>query len=372
MRPTIFGSVPRLFEKLYSGIQSKVAQSSKTRRALFHWADGVARRRIRHLLAGQQVPALLALQHRLADRLVFAKIRALLGGRVRFCLTGAAPISYDILEFLWAIGLPILEAYGMTEATVVTHIGRLERPKLGTVGQLLPSLECRLAADGEILVRGPLVFKGYFKQPEATAETLEGGWLHTGDIGSVDEQGYLRITDRKKHLIITAGGKNIAPANIERAIKMQSPLISQVHAHGDRRPYICALIAPSPLETLAWGVEHGLLSKAEAEARQQELLASPTERKPALNAAMAKVAADRRFQELFKEAVKKGNQELARVERVRRYFVLDRDFSAETGEMTPTMKMKRKEIERMYADQFERVYTEETFAIEAEVAADVG
>ena len=370
VRPTIFGSVPRIFEKLYAGIQTKVAQAPKTRRALFHWADGVARRRIRHLLAGEKVPVLLALQHRLADRLVFAKIRALLGGRVRFCLTGAAPISHEILEFLWAIGLPILEAYGMTEATVVTHIGRLDRPRLGTVGRLLPSLEMRLAADGEILIRGPLVFKGYFKQPEATAEMLADGWLHTGDIGTQDAEGYLRITDRKKHLIITAGGKNVAPANIERAIKMQSPLISQVHAHGDRRPYICALIAPSPLETLAWGVENGRLDAAEAEARSRELLASPTERSPALNAAMAKVVADRRFQELFRDAVRRGNQSLARVERVRRYFVLDRDFSAETGEMTPTMKMKRKEIERIFADSFERVYTEEGFAIEAETAAE--
>ena len=372
VRPTIFGSVPRIFEKLYSGVQSKVAQAPPLRRALFNWADGVARERIRRILAGRPVPALLALKFRLADQLVFGKIRALLGGRVRFCLTGAAPISYDILEFLWAIGLPILEAYGMTEATVVTHINRLDRAKLGTVGQALPGLECRLAEDGEILARGPLVFLGYFKQPEATAEALEGGWLHTGDIGTMDEEGYLRITDRKKHLIITAGGKNVAPANIERAIKMQSPLISQVHAHGDRRAFISALIAPSPLETLAWGVEHGLLDKAEAEARQQELLASPTERKPALNAAMAKVAADRRFQELFREAVQKGNKNLARVERVRRYFVLDRDFSAESGEMTPTMKMKRKEIERMYADRFERVYTDEGFAIEAEKASDAG
>jgi long-chain acyl-CoA synthetase len=372
VRPTIFGSVPRIFEKLYSGIHSKVAQAPKIRQAIFHWADRVARERIRLILAGKEVPGMLALQYRLADKLVFAKIRALLGGKVRFCLTGAAPISYDILEFLWAIGLPILEAYGMTEATVVTHINRLDEPKLGTVGKTLPSLECLIADDGEILTRGPLVFLGYFKQPEATAETLAGGWLHTGDIGSLDEQGFLRITDRKKHLIITAGGKNVAPANIERAVKMQSPLISQVHAHGDRRAFISALIAPSPLETLAWGVEHGLLDKAEADARTAELLASPTERKPALNVAMAKVVADRRFQELFKEAVRKGNKNLARVERVRRYFVLDRDFSAETGEMTPTMKMKRKEIERMYADRFDRVYTDDSFAIEAESAADAG
>jgi len=372
VRPTVFGSVPRIFEKLYSGIQSKVGQAPKLRQAIFHWADQVARERIRLVLAQKPVPTLLELKYKLADRLVFAKIKALLGGRVRYCITGAAPISYDILEFLWAIGLPILEAYGMTEATVVTHINRLDSARLGTVGQAVPSLECKVAEDGEILMRGQLIFKGYFKQPEATAEAIVDGWLHSGDIGVLDEDGYLRITDRKKHLIITAGGKNVAPANIERAIKMQNPLISQVHAHGDRRPYICALIAPSPLETLAWGVENGRLDKAEAEARQAELLANPTARTPALGDAMAKVVADRSFQELFRSAVQKGNKSLARVERVRRYFVLGRDFSIESGEMTPTMKMKRKEIERMYADQFEKVYTDESFAIDAEGAPEAG
>lgn len=365
VRPTIFGSVPRIFEKLYAGVQGKIAQAPAWRQSLFHWADQVGRERARRELQHQPLPLGLRLKARLADRLVFSKIRALLGGRVRLCLTGAAPISYEILEFLWAAKLPVTEAYGMTEATVLTHINRLSHTKLGTVGPPVPHLECKIAADGEVLMRGPLIFKGYFKQPEATAETLVDGWLHTGDIGSLDDEGFLRITDRKKHLIITAGGKNVAPANIERAIKMQSPLISQVHAHGDRRPYICALIAPSPLETLAWGAAQGILTAQEADERQRELLANPTARTPALNAAMAKVVAERRFQELFLEAVQRGNTELARVERVRRYFVLDRDFSLETGEMTPTMKMKRKAIEELYADRFERVYQDENFAIEA-------
>jgi long-chain acyl-CoA synthetase len=368
VRPTVFGSVPRIFEKLYAGVQSNVAQAPALRRAIFHWADANGRAKVRRELAGQSVGTWLAFKAGLADRLVFSKIRALLGGRVRLCLTGAAPIAYDILEFLWAAGMPIVEAYGMTEATVLTHINRPGRAKLGTVGPAVPHLECKIAADGEILMRGPLIFKGYYKQPEATAEAVVDGWLHTGDIGTMDADGFLRITDRKKHLIITAGGKNVAPANIERAIKMQSPLISQVHAHGDRRPYISALIAPSPLETLTWGVEHGCLPIEEADACKRELMANPTARTAALNAAMAKVVADRRFQELYRDAVRRGNRDLARVERVRRYFVLDRDFSVETGEMTPTMKMKRKAIEEMYADRFERVYRDDDFAIEAEKA----
>ena len=366
VRPTVFGSVPRIFEKLYTRVQSEVAKSSPVKQAIFRWADGVARRRLRARLAGESPGPLLELQHRLGMALVFKKIHARFGGRVRACITGAAPIAHDILEFLWAIEMPILEAYGMTEATVVTHINRLESFRLGTVGQPVPGIECRLGDDGEVLLRGPLVFKGYFKNAEATASTVVDGWLHSGDIGSIDEQDFLRITDRKKHLIITAGGKNVAPANIERAIKNQSPLISQVHAHGDRRPYICALIAPSPLETLEWGEKNGLLSGEDVARLGAELMADPSARSDALGAAMAKVVTERRFQELYREPVQRGNRDLARVEKVRRFFLLDRDFSVEGGEMTPTMKMKRKAIEEKYQDLFDRVYDDPDFALEAE------
>ncbi|MEM1204049.1 MAG: long-chain fatty acid--CoA ligase [Acidobacteriota bacterium] len=368
VRPTVFGSVPRLFEKLYAKVQGEVERASGLKQSIFRWGESVARRRIRLVLEGRPVPALLGLQFRLARSVVFEKIHQGLGGRIRVCITGAAPISREILEFLWAIELPVLEAYGMTEATVVTHINRLDSPRLGTVGKVIEPMECRIAADGEILLRGPMVFKGYFKNPEATAETVVDDWLHSGDIGEIDADGYLRITDRKKHLIITAGGKNVAPANIERAVKNQSPLISQVHAHGDRRPYVCALVAPSPLETLEWGQAHGLLDAAEVEARKSELLADPSARSEALGRSMAAVVEDRRFQELFRGAVQRGNEALSRVERVRRYFVLDRDFSQEGGELTPTMKMKRKAIEEKYADQFDRVYDDPDFAIEAEAA----
>ncbi|MEO1365752.1 MAG: long-chain fatty acid--CoA ligase [Acidobacteriota bacterium] len=366
IRPTVFGSVPRIFEKLYARVQSEVAKSSPAKQKIFAWADGVARRRLRRRLDGQAPSGWLDAQYKIASKLVFAKIKARFGSRVRVCITGAAPIAAEILEFLWAIEMPILEAYGMTEATVVTHVNRLDHFKLGTVGRVIPMMECRIADDGEILVRGPMVFKGYLKNPEATASTVIDGWLHTGDIGTLDDEGFLRITDRKKHLIITAGGKNVAPANIERAVKNQSPMISQVHAHGDRRPYVCALIAPSPVETLEWGEQNGLLDAERVAELTRELLANPSARSDSLNAAMGTVTGDRRFQELFRDSVRRGNEQLARVEKVRRYFLLDRDFSIEGGEMTPTMKMKRKAIEEKYADRFERVYSEPDFALDAE------
>ncbi|MEM7582471.1 MAG: long-chain fatty acid--CoA ligase [Acidobacteriota bacterium] len=365
VRPTIFGSVPRLFEKAHAKIYSELERKPAPVRALFHWATKVGRERLRHVLAGEPVPRGLAWRYGLAHRLVFSKVHKAFGGRVRLCLTGAAPISYEILEFFWAAGLPIYEAYGMTEATVLTHINREHAVKLGTVGRVVAPNECRIAEDGEILLRGPFVFKGYYKNPAATEETLADGWLHSGDIGELDDEGFLRITDRKKHLIITAGGKNVAPANIERAIKSKSPMISQVHAHGDRRNFISALIAPSPLETLEWGAERGLISQDELETRRDELLSDPMARSEALAEAMGKVVAEREFRELFLEPVQQGNRDLARVERVRRFFVLDRDLSQEGGEMTPTMKMKRKAIEEKYAELFERVYTDDDFAIDA-------
>lgn len=366
VRPTIFGSVPRLFEKAYGKVQYQLSQKPAPFRALFRWALGVGRRRFELELAGEVPDGWTKLQLAVARRLVFRKVHQAFGGRVRACLTGAAPISPDILEFFWAVELPLLEAYGMTEATVVTHINRLDSFRLGTVGKVVPPMECRLAEDDEILLRGPFVFQGYLGDEEATRNTVIDGWLHSGDIGTLDDDGFLRITDRKKHLIITAGGKNVAPANIERAIKSQSPLISQVHAHGDRRPFVSALIAPSPLETLDWGVEHGTLDSALVDTLREELLANPTLRSEILAQAMARVVAIAEFRELFLEPVRRGNRELARVERVRRFTILDRDFSQEAGEMTPTMKLRRKVIETSFLALFDRLYDDPDFGIDAE------
>ncbi len=364
VRPTFFGSVPRIFEKAYARIHAEVARARPPVRRLFAWATSVGRRRARLLLEGRPVPLGLALRHRLADRLVLSRLRRVFGGRVRQFAVGAAPVALEILEFFWGAGLPVFEVYGLTEATVLTHANRPGSVRLGTVGRPVPPLEARIAEDGEVLLRAPWVFRGYFKDPAATAEAMKDGWLHTGDVGGIDEDGYLKITDRKKHLIITAGGKNLAPANIENAIKTSDPIVSQVHAHGDRRPYVSALVAPSPVETLEWGADRGLLPRAEVEERTRELLANPAARSPSLERAMALVVGHPEFQARVRDAVRRGNERLAHAEQVRRFRILDRDFSQEHGELTPTMKLKRREMERKYADLFERIYTDESFGIE--------
>ncbi|MEZ4383989.1 MAG: long-chain fatty acid--CoA ligase [Nannocystaceae bacterium] len=364
VEPTLFGSVPRVYEKAHAKIYGEVERKPPAVRRLFKWAIGVGKARVRRELAGAPPSATLELQAKVADRLVFRTIRAAFGGRVREMITGAAPIDREILEFFWGVGLPIYECYGMTEATVITHLNRKGATRLTSVGQALTGLECRIAADGEVLLRAPWVFKGYYRNDEATAAAIVDGWLHSGDIGEIDDDGYLYIKDRKKHLIITAGGKNLAPANIEKAIKGQDPLISHVHAHGDRRPFVVAVIAPSPIETLEFGRARGLVSADEVAARTAELLENPAARSPELAAAMAAVTVDPSFRRRVQEAVGRGNRELAHVEQVRRFTVLGRDFSQEEGELTPTLKVKRSAIEGKLAGEFARIYDEAGYALE--------
>jgi long-chain acyl-CoA synthetase len=356
VRPTVFGAVPRIFEKAHAKILAELERRPPAVRRLFAWAVDVGKRAAALEIAGRAVPPALAAQRALADRLVFRRVRAAFGGRVRYLVTGAAPLALPIVELFWAVGLPMYEMYGMTEATVVTHANRPGAVRLGTVGRVIPPMEARIAGDGEILLRGPFVFPGYLDRPEDTADAIRDGWLCTGDIGTVDDAGFLRVTDRKKHLIITAGGKNLAPANIENAIKAQDPIVSQVYVHGDRRPYVIALVAPSPLETLAWGRERGLLPAAEAEALSRALLADPSRRSPALDAAMAQVVAHPAFGERIRDAVRRGNAELAHVEQVRRIAVLPRDLGQEHGELTPTMKIKRKAVAEIHAALIDAVY----------------
>ncbi len=361
VKPTVFGSVPRIFEKAYSKIISEIEKKPAAVRKLFAWALKTSTHKIRLEHDGRPVPFALRAQHTIADRLVWRRVRHAFGGRVRIFVTGAAPIAKPILELFWAAGLPVYEAYGMTEATACTHINRPRHIRLGSVGPVIPPMECRLADDHEVLVRGPFVFQGYYKNVEATAEAIKDGWLHTGDIGHIDAAGFLTITDRKKHLIITAGGKNLAPANIEKAIREESPYISQVHAHGDRRPYVVALVAPSPIETLSLGVDLGLVTRDELDRRTAELLAAPTSRSAALEAALHKVTSHPDLIGRLTDAVRRGNRKLAQVEQVRRFVILDRDFSQERGELTPTMKLRRKEIESLHDATIERLYTDPTF-----------
>lgn len=365
VRPTVFGSVPRIFEKAHARVYSEIEKRPAALQKLFHWAVGVGVERVRRQLGGERVPPMVDAQFLLADRLFFRRIRDVFGGRIRMMIAGAAPTSMAILEFFWAAGLPIYEAYGMTEATVITHANRPGDVRLGTVGRVIPPMEAKIAEDGEVLMRGPFVFQGYLKKPEATAETLADGWLHSGDVGAIDADGYLRITDRKKHLIITAGGKNLAPANIEKAIKEEDALISHVLAHGDRRNFVSAIIAPSPLETLEWGLARGLCTKEVLDARQKELMANPAGRTQALADAMAPIVAHAEFRARIREAVRRGNHKLAHVEHVRRFFVIERDFSQEAGEVTPTMKVKRKEVEKAYAAKLDLLYEDPSFGLDA-------
>ena len=355
-RPTVFGSVPRIFEKAYAKVRSQVDQASPAKQRIFAWADEVGREVVRRWQAGQPIPAPLAAQYRAADRLVFSKLRAVFGGRVRYFVTGAAPIAPEILTFFWAAGFPVYEVYGMTEATVVTHANRPGEVRLGSVGRPLPFCEHRIAEDGEILLRGGMVFQGYYKNPEATAKTIVDGWLHTGDIGEIDADGFLSIKDRKKHIIITAGGKNLTPANIENEIKAADPLISQAHAHGDQRKYLVALITIGPAEAIEWAREHQLVADGEADRMLAAIRADPLARPDGLAELMQSVTADRALRARVVEAVQRANGKLARVETIKRVYLLDRELSVEEDELTPTLKVKRKNVEKKFAPVFDRLY----------------
>ncbi|MEM9073387.1 MAG: long-chain fatty acid--CoA ligase [Myxococcota bacterium] len=362
-RPTLFGSVPRIFEKAYAKILGRVSTAPPLRQRIFRWAERVGREMVSAWQEGKSVSPGLVLQYRIADRLVFSKIREVFGGRVRYFVTGAAPIAPEILEFFWAAGFRIYEVYGMTEATVVTHANRPGEVRLGSVGRALSYVEHRIAEDGEILVKGGMVFQGYYKNPEATAETIRDGWLHTGDIGEIDADGFLSIKDRKKHIIITAGGKNLTPANIENEIKASDPLISQAHVHGDRRKYLVALVTIGAAEAMAWGAAEGVISQADADGVLAELAADPLAQPESLPALMEAITAHEHLQTKVTEAIRHANENLARVETIKKAFVLDRELSVEHDELTPTLKVKRKNVEAKFADTFERLYAEESFGL---------
>lgn len=364
VRPHIFGSVPRIFEKAYAHIKAEVSRAAPGKQAVFRWAEAVGRKVVKHWQAGERIPLRLRVQYEIADRLVFAKLRDVFGGQVRFFMTGAAPISAEILEFFWAAGFPIYEVYGMTEATVITHANWPGQVRLGSVGHALSIVEERLAEDGEILIRGDTVFQGYYKDPEATREAIDDqGWLHTGDIGRKDKDGYLYIIDRKKHIIITAGGKNITPANVENEIKAADSLISQVHAHGDRRPYLTALITIGSAEAVQLAAARGIVSATDA-ARLARLLAeNPLARTDELAGIIRRVTEDTEVRARVVAAVQRANQRLSRVETVKKVYLLDRELSIEEDELTPTLKVKRKNIEHKLAAIWDRLYDDDSFGL---------
>ncbi len=330
--PTYLPSVPRIFEKLYTAAMKLQEQSSEEDQQRFRQAIKLGvevRRRRDH---GDEVPEDMAHAFEQADERLFARVRALFGDQIRQAVTGAAPIASEILEFFYACGVPVLEGWGMTETTAVGTVATLEHFKFGTVGRPMPGVEVRIAPeDGEILMRGPNVFREYWRNPEATAETLIDGWLHTGDVGEVDAEGYLSITGRKKDIIITAGGKNLTPANLENDLK-QSRFISQAVMHGDRRPYPVALITLDAEEIVPWAQEHGL----------------PED--------VADLAVNEEVVELVQKELDRANANYAQVEQIKRFTILERDLSIEDGELTPTLKVKRNVINERYLERFDSLY----------------
>ncbi|MCC5947200.1 MAG: long-chain fatty acid--CoA ligase [Nitriliruptoraceae bacterium] len=335
-RPQVFMAVPRVWEKMHAALLAKIhATEDARKRGLALKAIDVGMARVRAELDGGRASLGLRLQHAVFDRLVFAKIRDGLGlDELRTAVSGAAPISAELLVFFEAIGIEILEVYGMTESTAVITANQPGRVRLGTVGVALPGIEVRIADDGEILARGPIVTPGYWQRPEATAEAIDAdGWLHTGDLGTMDDDGYVRIVGRKKELIITAGGKNLSPNNIEEAIKQRSPIIGQLCAVGDSRPFISALIVLDADALPAWCESNGVPFVSVAEASQH----------PDVIAEVAR-------------AVDEGNAALARVEQVRQWAIVSNEWTAESEELTPSLKLKRAVIHTKYADVIDGLY----------------
>jgi long-chain acyl-CoA synthetase len=331
LKPTYFPSVPRIFEKIYTAATSAIEKEGGVKKAVFDWSIAVGGKMRDAERNGDRPGFLLRKQYEFADKRVLSKIRALFGGNLRLAVSGAAPINPDILRFFDAAGVLVLEGWGMTETSTAATVSTPEEFKVGTIGKPFPGCEVRIADDGEILVKGPNVFQGYYKNEEATRETIVDGWLHTGDIGEIDADGFIRITGRKKDIIITAGGKNITPANLENEIK-QHLLVSQCVVVGDRRPYLVALVTLDPEDAVAYAKEHGLPEDPEQLARNDEVLVA------------------------IEAHVEKINEKFARVEQVKKIAILPHDLSQESGELTPTLKVKRAVVAEKHHDEIEALY----------------
>jgi long-chain acyl-CoA synthetase len=331
--PTYFGSVPRIWEKLASTVELRMADSTRLKRGLYRAAVAVGRRHARARLAGESIPLSLAVLYRLAYWLVLAPLKRRLGfDRTRIAVCGAAPASPELFEYYHALGIPLIEGYGMTESTGVISLNRVDRPRVGTVGEPLPGVEVRLAEDGEILTRGPHVFKGYFKDPALTAQTIDAdGWLHTGDVGAWDGT-HLRILDRKKDILITAGGKNITPAYIENKLKF-SPYVQDAVVVGDGRKYLVALVLIDEDNVTKYAQDHRIPFTT-----FQDLTQNPE------------------IVRLIEGEVAKVNRTLSQVESVKKVALLPRRFYEEEGDVTPTKKVKRRAVETRYADLIARLY----------------
>jgi long-chain acyl-CoA synthetase len=331
VKPTFMCGAPRIFEKVRARVITTASHGIRAK--IFDWAFGVGRKVSRVRLAGEEPSGLLGLQYGLADRLVFSKIKARMGGKIRFFVSGSAPLSPEVQQWFHAAGLLVLEGYGLTETSAVSCVNNPRVTRFGTVGPPIPGTQVRIADDGEILVKGPGVMRGYHNAAEATAEALKDGWFATGDIGELDEKGYLRITDRKKDLIKTSGGKYIAPQKVEGVLMAVCPYLSQVIVHADGRKYATALITLDPEAIQGWAKEEGLSYSSGAElARSQEV------------------------HDLIDGFIAQGNQELERWETIKKFEILATELSVDEGEVTPSMKVRRKAVEKKYADVLNSMY----------------
>jgi long-chain acyl-CoA synthetase len=333
VRPTIIPAVPRIFEKVYAGVLATVRDGNPVTARLFGWGIGVGVRTSRLRRQGRRPGPILAAQHRIADRLVLARVRERFGGRLRFFISGAAALSTEIAEWFDAVGLPVLEGYGLTETCATTFFNRPGRPEYGTVGLPLPGTRVALAEDGEILVQGPGVMQGYHRSPEATADALAGGWLRTGDIGAVTAAGSLRITDRKKDLIKTSNGKYVAPQTIEARFKGICPLASQIVVHGEGRKYVTALIDLDPDAVRGWAARHGLG-----------------------DAGYARITRSPQLTKAVGACVEQLNATLAPWETIKKFLILDHHLAVEGGDLTPSLKVRRRVVEARYADLLDTLY----------------
>lgn len=333
VQPTVFFGVPRIWEKFYAGINSKLVLATGTKAKLLSWARGVGTEVAGLRNQGLEPSGLLAIQYKLANKLIYSKLKPAVGlGRARIAVSGAAPINREVLEFFASLDITVLEVYGQSEGSGPTSFNRPGRTLLGSVGPVLPGVEVKIADDGEILVRGQNVFAGYYKEPEATAETLVNGWLHSGDLGKIDDKGFLHITGRKKEILITAGGKNITPKNLEAEIK-NCPLVNEAVVIGDRRKYLTAVVTLDPEAAGRFAADHGL--------DVSTLHDDP------------KVIAE------VQKQVDILNERVARVEQVKKFRILSRNFGIDTGELTPTLKVKRRKVYENFAAEIESMYADD-------------
>jgi long-chain acyl-CoA synthetase len=333
VKPTFMGAAPRIFEKAHGRINTMQQAEGGLKEKLFNQAFAVGLKYDALQRAGKPVPLLLKLQHAVFDKLVFSKVRERFGGRVRFFISGAAALNREIAEWFHAAGIVILEGYGLTETSAGAFVNLPDKYKFGTVGPAFPGEEVKLAADGEILLKGPNIMDGYHNLDEATAEALEDGWLHTGDIGELDEDGFLRITDRKKDLFKTSGGKYIAPSAIESQFKAICPYASQFLVHGNERNFVVALITLDPEAIQEWAGRNG-----------QE------------GASYTEIVRSDACRQMVAEYVDQLNQRLNRWETIKKHIILDHDLTVESGELTPSLKVKRKVVEDNYRDQIAALY----------------